>query len=431
MNTAKAVVVRGDVDALSIEAATLSTGRPVRGAAPCPAMPDSANLVSRPASGPGRLCEVETPRLVLDRVKLDRNLARMRARAEALGVALRPHLKTAKSVEVARLAVDPARPRLTVSTLKEAEAFAAAGWRDILYAVAIAPNKVEHAARIRREGADLSLILDSVEAARALGEAAGRLGVRFAVMIEIDSDGHRAGVKPADPRLIEVARAVAASPALALNGVMTHAGASYDCRSLEAIADMAETERSGAVAAAAAIRAAGLPCPEVSVGSTPTALTARTLDGVTEFRPGVYMFHDLVMAGLEVCRPENIAVSVLATVIGHQAEKRWLITDGGWMALSRDRGTAAQAVDQGYGLVCTEAGEILSDVLVTGANQEHGIIAARPGTPPLDLARFPIGTRLRVLPNHACATAAQHASYLVVGADGTTVEAEWPRLNGW
>jgi D-serine deaminase-like pyridoxal phosphate-dependent protein len=379
----------------------------------------------------GTLADVETPRLILDRGKLDANLARMRARAATLGVSLRPHLKTAKSVEVARLALDPARPRLTVSTLKEAEAFAAAGWRDILYAVGIAPNKVEHAARLRREGTDLLLILDSVEAARALGAAAERLGVRLAVMIEIDTDGHRAGVKPADPYLVEVARAIAASQALELKGVMTHAGASYDCRSLDAIADMAETERSGAVAAADAIRAAGLPCPEVSVGSTPTALMARTLDGVTEFRPGVYMFHDLVMAGLEVCRPQDIAVSVLATVIGHQAQKGWVLTDGGWMALSRDRGTAAQAVDQGYGLVCTEAGEILPDVLVSGANQEHGIVSARPGTPPLDLSRFPIGARLRVLPNHACATGAQHGSYLVVGADGTTIEAEWPRLNGW
>ena len=286
----------------------------------------------------GTLADVETPRLVLDRAKLDANLARMRARAETLGVALRPHLKTAKSVEVARLAIDPVRPRLTVSTLKEAEAFAAAGWRDILYAVGIAPNKVEHAARLRREGTDLSLILDSVEAARALGEAAERLGVRFAVMIEIDTDSHRAGVKPADPYLVAVARAIAASPALELKGVMTHAGASYDCRSLDAIADMAETERSGAVAAADAIRTAGLPCPEVSVGSTPTALMARTLEGVTEFRPGVYMFHDLVMAGLEVCRPQDIAVSVLATVIGHQAKKGCSPTAAGW----RCRATVAR-----------------------------------------------------------------------------------------
>jgi D-serine deaminase-like pyridoxal phosphate-dependent protein len=158
---------------------------------------------------------------------------------------------------------------------------------------------------------------------------------------------------------------------------------------------------------------------------------ARSLEGVTELRAGVYMFHDLVMAGLEVCRLEDIALSVLATVICHQAEKGWVITDGGWMALSRDRGTAAQPVDQGYGVVCTEAGEILPDVLVASANQEHGVVAARQGAPRLDVARFPIGARLRVLPNHACATAAQHDGYLVVGADGVGVEAQWPRLNGW
>jgi D-serine deaminase-like pyridoxal phosphate-dependent protein len=355
----------------------------------------------------------------------------MRARAQALGVVLRPHVKTAKAVEPARMAVDASRPRITVSTLKEAEAFAAAGFTDILYAVGIAPNKVEHAAAIQRAGADLKLLLDSVEAVQGLGEAAARLGVRFPVMIEIDTDGHRAGVRPSDPRLAAVARAIAQSPALDLHGVMTHAGASYDCTTLDAIAEVAEAERSGAVAAAEAIRGLGLPCPEVSVGSTPTALTARTLEGVTELRAGVYVFFDLVMAGLGVCRPQDIALSVLATVIGHQTEKGWVITDAGWMALSRDRGTAGQAVDQAYGLVCSEDGGVLDDVLTTGANQEHGIVAARPGTPPLDVARFPIGSRLRVLPNHACATAAQHGAYLVVGEDGVSVEAEWPRLNGW
>lgn len=378
-----------------------------------------------------KLGDFETPRLVLDRAKLERNIGLMKARAAALGVVLRPHVKTAKAIEPAKMAVDAARPRITVSTLKEADFFAAAGFSDILYAVGIAPNKVEHAAALRRAGADLKLLLDSVEAAKGLGEAAARLGVRFPVMIEIDTDGHRAGVRPADARLEAVARAIADSPALDLHGVMTHAGASYDCRSLEAIAEVAEAERAGAVAAAEAIRALGLACPEVSVGSTPTALTARSLDGVTELRAGVYMFFDLVMAGLGVCRPQDIALSVLATVIGHQTEKGWVITDAGWMALSRDRGTAGQALDQAYGLVCSEDGEALEDVLTTGANQEHGIVAARPGAPPLDVSRFPVGSRLRVLPNHACATGAQHDAYLVVGEDGLSVEAEWPRLNGW
>ncbi len=374
-----------------------------------------------------RLEGLETPALVLDRARLMRNLARMADRARRLGVALRPHLKTVKSVDIARLVVDPERPRLTVSTLKEADHFAAAGFGDILYAVGIAPNKVAHAAALRRAGVELTLLLDSLEAVRALGAAALEQGVDFAVMIEIDTDGHRAGVKPADVRLVAIARAIAEHPALRLAGVLTHAGASYDCASPDAIARVAEQERSRAIAAAARIRHAGLDCPEVSIGSTPTAIFAKGMDGVTELRAGVYMTMDLVMAGLGVCAIDDIAVSVLAAVIGHQPDKGQIIIDAGWMALSRDPGAA----DHGYGLVCTEEGRALRDAIVTGVNQEHGIIAARPGAAPLDLSRFPIGARLRILPNHACATVAQHDRYRVVGPDGLTVEAEWPRFGGW
>jgi D-serine deaminase-like pyridoxal phosphate-dependent protein len=119
---------------------------------------------------------------------------------------------------------------------------------------------------------------------------------------------------------------------------------------------------------------------------------------------------------------------VLATVIGHQKDKGWTITDAGWMAMSRDRGTASQAVDQGYGVVCDLSGRPLGDMIVIGANQEHGIVAPRPGsrTP---APALPIGARLRVLPNHACATAAQYDRYHVV-RDGRLV-AEWSRFGGW
>ncbi len=123
----------------------------------------------------------------------------------------------------------------------------------------------------------------------------------------------------------------------------------------------------------------------------------------------MYVFFDLVMAGLGVCVPDDIALSVLTTVIGHQREKGWTIVDAGWMALSRDRGTSSQAVDQGYGLVCDVGGRVLADFIVSGANQEHGIISHRSG----DAARMldvPVGTLLRILPNHACATAAQHSA---------------------
>jgi D-serine deaminase-like pyridoxal phosphate-dependent protein len=130
-----------------------------------------------------------------------------------------------------------------------------------------------------------------------------------------------------------------------------------------------------------------------------------------------------------VCGVDDIAISVLATVIGHQREKGWIITDGGWMAMSRDRGTAQQRVDQGYGLVCDEAGRAIGDLIVSEANQEHGIVSRRGGGP-LDASRFPVGTRLRILPNHACATAAQHDAYHVVrGTSG--ILAQWPRFGGW
>jgi D-serine deaminase-like pyridoxal phosphate-dependent protein len=214
-----------------------------------------------------------------------------------------------------------------------------------------------------------------------------------------------------------------------LKGVMTHAGASYELNTPEALAAMAEQERSRTVHAAERLCAAGLPCPEVSVGSTPTALSARRLDGVTEVRAGVYVFNDLVMANIGICGLDEIAMSVLATVIGHQAEKGWVLTDAGWMAMSRDRGTQAQAVDYGYGAVCDEAGRPIEGLVVSGANQEHGIVSQRGGSSGDVVQRFPLGTRLRILPNHACATAAQFPQYTLLGRDGGL--RTWERFSGW
>lgn len=352
-----------------------------------------------------------------------RNLARMQAQLARLGVRARPHGKTCKAEAIALRMVDPARPAITVSTLAEAERFFAAGVRDVLYAVGIAPNKLDHVLDLRARGCDLTVAVDGVDGARAV--AARRGGIP--ALLEIDSDDHRAGIRPDDGATLRaVAQALADGGVV--RGVMTHAGASYDCRSTDAIAAMAAQERDAVVAAAATLRAAGHDCPVVSVGSTPTALFARDLAGVTEVRAGVYVFMDLVMAGLGVCDVDDVALSVLVSVIGHQPKKGWLLTDGGWMALSRDRGTAGHATDQGYGVVCDLAGAPIEDLVVTGANQEHGIVARRGGGP-LDPVRFPVGTLLRVLPNHACATAAQHGGYDVV-RDGA-IAAHWPRFGGW
>lgn len=375
------------------------------------------------------LVDLETPALILDRNILDRNLARMREHLTDLKTTLRPHVKTAKSIDVVRRALEPGRDAITVSTLKEAEYFLSNKITDILYAVGIAPNKLEHAAELQRKGADLTLLLDSVEAADMVASRGEALGVRFPALIEIDSDGHRSGIKPGDPVLVEIGKRLHERAGAALRGVMTHAGDSYNCSSIDALRDMAERERLAVVTCAKALHDAGLPCPIVSVGSTPTATYSERMDGVTEVRAGVYMFFDLFMTGLGVCQIEDVALSVLTSVIGHQADRNWIITDAGWMALSRDRGTANQRIDQGYGVVCDLAGRPIDDLIVAQTNQEHGIIADRRGGP-VDLTRFPVGTLLRILPNHACATAAQHSHYNVI-AHEPVVEAVWPRFNGW
>jgi D-serine deaminase-like pyridoxal phosphate-dependent protein len=146
-------------------------------------------------------------------------------------------------------------------------------------------------------------------------------------------------------------------------------------------------------------------------------------------RAGVFMFGDLFQAGVGAVAMEDIALSVLATVIGHQRARGWIITDAGWMALSHDRGTARQKVDQGYGAVCDLAGKPYPDLIVADANQEHGIVTLRRGSRGR-LPDPPVGARLRILPNHACATGAQHDRYRVLDAEGR-VSAVWPRINGW
>src|SRR5688572_9734551 len=343
-----------------------------------------------------QLNELETPALVLDRAKLDRNLERMHTHIRGLGGVLRPHVKTAKSIDVMRRALRDTPGGITVSTLKEAEYFLAHGIRDIIYAVGIAPAKFAHAFSLLRNGAELKVITDNLDAVRQLGQAASAAGVNMPVLIELDVDDHRSGVRPDSQLLLDLGQALNSTSGVTLAGVLTHAGDSYSCRGAEALTRFAERERAGAVGAAQRLRAAGHQVPIVSVGSTPTGTFARDLTGVTEVRVGVYMFQDLVMAGIGVCNVEDIALSVLVSVIGHQPERGWIITDGGWTALSRDRGTESHEVDQGYGWVCDVSGRPLrDDLIVATTNQEHGVLTRR-DRGAIDPAGFPVGTLLRV-----------------------------------
>lgn len=370
-----------------------------------------------------RLADLPTPCLVLDRRALQRNIDGMARAVGRLGVALRPHMKTAKSIDVARMVLANGQARtqgITVSTLAEAEYFSGHGITDILYAVGITPRKLEQVAKLNASGASVMVVTDDLEVASAI--AAYRSPIR--ALIEIDCGEARGGICADDDALVPIGEALGSC----LAGIMTHAGHSYAGRSLGAMAEIAEAERRAATEAANRLRAAGLDCPIVSVGSSPTALHAAALGGVTETRPGVYMFGDLFQAEIGTVDEDSIAVTVLASVIGRRPRENRIVVDAGAMALSKDRSTADAPHDYGFGLVLDAQGaRRFGRSLVVRANQEHGVVSLDTS---VELPSLRIGDHVRIAPNHTCMTSAAHDRYFVVDGSDEVV-AVWPRINGW
>jgi D-serine deaminase-like pyridoxal phosphate-dependent protein len=373
------------------------------------------------------LTALETPCLLLDVDRLERNCERMLARTRGLGVKLRPHLKTAKSAEVARHAIDASRG-VTVSTLKEADYFARHGYSDIVCAAAVVPAKLGHAARVQAANdCDLMLVTDSLAVARESARIAAANHTTFSFLVEIDCGEHRSGLLPTDAAVVELARAIHQSPQLRFRGVLTHAGHSYGTNEPAAVAKIAAIERDAAVTAAAWIRTAGIPCEIVSVGSTPTLLHADHLQGVTEARAGIYMLWDLAQLSRNMCREDEIAVSVLASVIGHNRQGCAIILDAGALALSKDIGANKHLPGAGYGLLCdAQSLARLGRLAVDVVHQEHGTVTVDDES---WFERLPVGSLVRILPNHACLTCAGYEEYHVVRS--ATVVDRWTRINGW
>ncbi|MBU4683571.1 DSD1 family PLP-dependent enzyme [Cedecea davisae] len=370
----------------------------------------------------------DTPFLLIDKSKYLRNIERLYSRVAALGSNVRPHLKTLRSTDAARYLLRDARSPATISTLAEAEAFAAAGYSNLLYAVGIAPHKLPRVARLMQQGVEMHILLDSEQQALAVAEYGQQNGVAFSVFIEIDCDGHRGGIPPHSEALPELARIIEDGGSR-LTGLLAHAGESYQCRTDDEIRAAAKAECGAIRIAGYRLRALGFACPILSVGATPTAHFAEDLTDITEVRAGVFTTFDLVMKNIGVCRIEDIAISVVSTVIGHNRDKGWVFIDAGWMALSRDRGTANQSQDYGYGMVCSPNGDPLEGLIINTTNQEHGIIELTQQAS-FTVDDFPVGSRVRILPNHACATAAMHQHYHVVDESGSAPEI-WPRIMGW
>lgn len=377
---------------------------------------------------PATLSEAETPALVLDRGKLQANCDRMKGRCRALGVRLRPHMKTLKSIDAARYALESSQGGIAVATLNEAEYFARWGLADIQYAVCISPDKLPRAADILHTAPRFSFFVDSLEVARRAVEVSRSRGVRLLVWLEIDCGEHRTGVDPEDPASIEIAR-VLTHPAVKFEGVATHAGHSYNASHPEQLRHLAEQERMTVSMAAEKLRAAGVPVEGVSAGSTPTAMHLSSADGLTEVRAGVYMAGDLFQVALGSLSLEDVAVTVLATVISHNPRLNQIVVDAGGLALSKDRSTAAgPGPDMGYGLVLDVLGRpVAPGLTIVDVHQEHGEIRSASRLP---FERLPIGSRVRIVPNHVCMTAAMYGHYVVVDGSDSVIGI-WERTNGW
>jgi D-serine deaminase-like pyridoxal phosphate-dependent protein len=368
---------------------------------------------------------LKTPCLVLDVERVRRNAARMAERISAFGCELRPHVKTHKCVEVARLQTAGYSGAITVSTLMEARAFAAQGFTDILYAVPIEPGKFDEAIALARECERFALITDDPLIPDLLNERARRAGVRLDVMLKIDCGYHRCGVEPHTAAAAEIPRRIQNSSNLNFRGILTHAGHSYHCRSQEELKQVARHERDVMLETAARLRSLDIPVPEVSIGSTPTITHVDHLNEVTEARPGNYIFFDAFQATLGSCGFDDCALTVLAAVVHRDRGRRKVVLDAGAIALSKDRGAVEFDPGCGYGRVLDLEGRD-TGARISGLSQEHGEILVDDEE---TFESLKVGTRVRVLANHSCLTAAQHSHYQVL-EKGRIVD-RWELQRGW
>ena len=374
-----------------------------------------------------KLHALKTPAALVDLEIVGRNTARMAERMARLGARLRPHVKTHKCAEVAQLQVRGHFGGITVSTLAEARFFAAAGFRDLTYAFPLPVNRIEEAADLGRRVDALSLLLDHQATLGELEVFAASKGTRFSVFLKVDCGYHRAGVDPNRDESVSLAAKLSQSTNVDFRGILTHAGHAYHCRSSEEISRVAKEEREVMVAFAEKLRLAGVPVSEVSVGSTPTMSVTDSLEGVTEARPGNYAFYDGFQAAIGSCSLADCAFSVLVTVVGHYPDQNKLVVDGGSLAFSLDPGPCHIDPECGYGTFITTNGlRPLPELRLVSLSQEHGQVH---GSGRIDFDRHPIGSRLRVVPNHSCLAAAMYDRYHIVRDD--EVVDEWKPIRGW
>jgi len=348
----------------------------------------------------------------------------MSRRVKQFGADLRPHIKTHKCIEVARMQTAGHSGAVTVSTLAEARAFVANGFSKITYAVPIEPGKFDEAIAISRD-CELSLLTDELEIPGQLNDAAKRANVHLNLFLKVDVGYHRCGVEPTSEEAFEIPRRMTAASNLQFAGILTHAGHSYNCQTKAEVLALARHERDLMADLGAALRKDIGPVPIVSIGSTPTITSVDHLNGVDEVRPGNYIFFDAFQATLGSCALDDCALTVLAAVVHRDRARRKVIIDAGAIALSKDRGPVGIDPVCGYGKVLDLTGKDLS-LNVSEMSQEHGFVVVKDEDA---FDQLKVGTRVRVLANHSCLTAAQHSHYEVL--EDEQIVDRWEIHTGW
>lgn len=366
---------------------------------------------------------LRTPSLVVDWDVAQRNADRMAATARQFGCALRPHVKTHKTVELALLQTGGRRGGIVVSTLAEAVFFADAGFDDMLLAVPITPDRLPAAAALTRRVPSFGVMVDQHAQLDAL-LAAPPPGPHtpWSVTVAVDSGYHRDGVNPQADDAVALAARCHASATANLAGIYTHGGHAYACEGPAAIRTVSAAERDVVVGFAGRLREAGVACPTVSVGSTPTCShppdDAFGLDGVDEIHPGNYVVYDTMQMQIGSCAAEDLAIFVLTRVIGHAPERNTMIVDMGWTAQGGGQGAEA-----GYGLFVDNP-----ELNLRRLSQESGEVGAGEA---IDFARYPVGSILRFAPHHSCAAVHCHPTMRVVRG-GELVDGEQLSMaKGW
>lgn len=369
--------------------------------------------------------DLKTPCLVLDIDRVRNNAERMSAIARKNNVRLRPHIKTHKCIEVGRIQTARHDGAITVSTLAEARAFAANGFDDITYAVPIELGKFTDLFEIIESGVRLNVITADLETMHLLDSAAAGRGVKVSVFLKVDCGYHRVGVDPDSLEAVAIPRFIDNSSQLDFAGILTHAGHSYNVRTKTEIESIGRTERDVMVDLATRLRGEGINVSTVSTGSTPSITHVDHLDGIDEIRPGNYVFFDAFQATLGSCAFEDCALTVLAAVTHVSRTYRKIVVDAGAVAMSKDRGAVDIDSTCGYGRVLDTDGNELG-VRLDSLSQEHGQISV---TDDALFDRLKVGSRVRILANHSCLTAAQHSLYNVL--EGGEIIDRWQIHNGW